>query len=108
MYHPAGSRLVVVSGSAADEAVTERPADLAQDAGSLAGWVNNAAMFRDAVLDSASTREVLDLIALNVEPAVVGCATAVRAVSWLPGHPGPSSTCPPTRRSVRCEGHCHT
>jgi NAD(P)-dependent dehydrogenase (short-subunit alcohol dehydrogenase family) len=76
--HLAGSHLVAVAGSAADEAVTERAADLAQAAGSFAGWVNNAAVFRDAALDSAPTREVLDLIALNLEPVVVGCATAVR------------------------------
>jgi NAD(P)-dependent dehydrogenase (short-subunit alcohol dehydrogenase family) len=76
--HPAGSRLTGVVGSAADEAVTERAADLAEAAGRLAGWVNNAAVFRDAALDTAPTREVLDLIALNLAPAVVGCATAVR------------------------------
>lgn len=61
-----------------DEAVAEQAADLAQAAGTLAGWVNNAAVFRDASIHSASTREVLDLIALNLDPAVVGCATAIR------------------------------
>jgi NAD(P)-dependent dehydrogenase (short-subunit alcohol dehydrogenase family) len=76
--NPAGSRLIAVTGSAADEAVTERAADLAQAAGTFAGWVNNAAVFRDAALHSAPTREILDLIALNVEPAVVGSATAIR------------------------------
>jgi NAD(P)-dependent dehydrogenase (short-subunit alcohol dehydrogenase family) len=40
--------------------------------------VNNAAAFRDASLHSDPTRAVLDLIALNLEPAVVGCAVAVR------------------------------
>ncbi len=76
--HSAGSRLVSVTGSAGDEHVTGRAADLAQAAGSFAGWVNNAAVFRDAALDSVPVREVLDLIALNFEPVVVGCATAVR------------------------------
>jgi NAD(P)-dependent dehydrogenase (short-subunit alcohol dehydrogenase family) len=76
--HAAASRLVAVEGSAADETVTERAVDLAQAAGTFTGWVNNAAVFRDAALDSASTREVLDLIAVNLEPVVVGCATAVR------------------------------
>jgi NAD(P)-dependent dehydrogenase (short-subunit alcohol dehydrogenase family) len=75
---PANSRLVAVSGSAADEAVTERAADRAQAIGSFAGWVNNAATFRDAALDSAPIREILNLIALNLEPTVVGCATAIR------------------------------
>jgi NAD(P)-dependent dehydrogenase (short-subunit alcohol dehydrogenase family) len=76
--HPAGSRAMAVAGDAADEAVAERAADLAQAAGTLAGWVNNAAVFRDASLHSSSTRDVLDLIALNLESAVVGCATAIR------------------------------
>jgi NAD(P)-dependent dehydrogenase (short-subunit alcohol dehydrogenase family) len=76
--HAAGSRLIGVAGDAADEAVTGRAADLAEAAGSLAGWVNNAAVFRDAALDAAPVREVLDLIAGNLEPVVVGCATAVR------------------------------
>jgi NAD(P)-dependent dehydrogenase (short-subunit alcohol dehydrogenase family) len=76
--HPTGARLVAVTGSAADEAMTEQVADLAQAAGRFAGWVNNAAVFRDVALDSAPTREILDLIALNAEPAVVGCATAIR------------------------------
>ena len=76
--HPAGPRVVAVAGDAADEAVTERAADRAQAAGTLTGWVNNAAVFRDASLHSTSTRELLDIIALNLNPAVVGCATAVR------------------------------
>lgn len=50
-------------------------ADRAQAAGNLTGWVNNAAVFRDAALDVAPVREVLDLIMLNLAPAVVGSAT---------------------------------
>ncbi|MEV4626752.1 SDR family oxidoreductase [Micromonospora sp. NPDC049523] len=76
--HPAGARLVALPGNAADEEVTEAAADLAATAGTFAGWVNNAAIFRVAALHSAPAREVADLIATNVEPAVVGCATAVR------------------------------
>ena len=76
--HPAGSRLVAVAGDAADEAVADQAAECAQAAGPLVGWVNNAAVFRDASLDSASSREVLDLIGLNLAPAVVGCAAAIR------------------------------
>jgi NAD(P)-dependent dehydrogenase (short-subunit alcohol dehydrogenase family) len=38
--HPAGRRVMPLAGDAADEAVTERAADLAQDAGRLAGsWL---------------------------------------------------------------------
>jgi NAD(P)-dependent dehydrogenase (short-subunit alcohol dehydrogenase family) len=76
--HPAGARVIAVVGDAADEAVAERAADLAQAAGALAGWVNNAAVFRDVSIHSASTRAALELIALNLNPAVVGCATAIR------------------------------
>ncbi len=76
--HPAGSRVISVVGDAADETVAERAADLAQQAGTLSGWVNNAAVFRDASIHSNSTREVLEIIALNLNLAVVGCATAIR------------------------------
>jgi NAD(P)-dependent dehydrogenase (short-subunit alcohol dehydrogenase family) len=76
--HPAGARVIPVVGDASDEAVAGRAADLADEAGTLSGWVNNAAVFRDASLHAAPTREVLDLVALNLGLAVVGCATAVR------------------------------
>jgi NAD(P)-dependent dehydrogenase (short-subunit alcohol dehydrogenase family) len=67
-----------VSGDAADEAVAERAAEVADRAGPLAGWVNNAAVFRDAALHDAPAREVLDLVALNLGLALTGCAIAVR------------------------------
>ncbi len=76
--HPAGRRVLAVVGDAADEAVAEGAADRAQAAGTLAGWVNNAAVFHDAWIHAASPGEVLDLIQRNLAPAVVGCATAVR------------------------------
>lgn len=76
--HPAGRRVIGVVGDAADEAIVGQAADLAQASGPLTGWVNNAAVFRDALIHVASTREVLDLIALNLNPAVVGCAVAIR------------------------------
>jgi NAD(P)-dependent dehydrogenase (short-subunit alcohol dehydrogenase family) len=76
--HPARSRLVGVAGDAADDAVVERAADEAQAGAPLAGWVNNAAVFRDASMATASGREVSELIRLNLDLAVVGSATAVR------------------------------
>lgn len=76
--HPAGRRIIGVAGNASDEVVAEQAADLAQAAAPLAGWVNNAAIFRDASIHSASTREILDLIAMNFNPTVVGCAVAIR------------------------------
>ena len=75
--HPAGPRAIPVVGDASDETVAERAADLAQEAGILSGWVNNAAVFRDASIHLDGAREVLGAIALNLDPAVVGCATAI-------------------------------
>src|SRR5690606_2703482 len=46
--HPASARLFTLVGDATDETVTGQAADLAQSAGRLTGWVNNAAVFRDA------------------------------------------------------------
>jgi NAD(P)-dependent dehydrogenase (short-subunit alcohol dehydrogenase family) len=71
-------RVIAAAGDAAEAAAAERAADLAQAAAPLAGWVNNAAVFRDASIHSAPTAVVLDLVALNLNPAVVGCATAIR------------------------------
>lgn len=76
--HPAADRLRVVAGDAAAEAVAERAAGLAGAAAPLAGWVNNAALFRDASVHTVPAAEILNLITLNLAPAVTGCATAVR------------------------------
>jgi NAD(P)-dependent dehydrogenase (short-subunit alcohol dehydrogenase family) len=71
-------RVHAVVGSAAEQDVTREAARLAEEQGPLTGWVNNAAVFRDADLpeDPAS---VLDLVTTNFAPAVVGCSTAVGA-----------------------------
>ncbi|TDD08798.1 SDR family oxidoreductase [Nonomuraea deserti] len=74
----AGPRVIPVIGDAADEEVAAWAADLAQESGTLSGWVNNAAVFRDASVHSAPIAEVRALIAANLDLAVVGCATAVR------------------------------
>lgn len=76
--HPAGPRVAVVTGSADDPMVTERAADVAQAAGPLAGWVNNAAVFRDAALHTDPPGDVVALVTANLAPVVVGSATAVR------------------------------
>jgi NAD(P)-dependent dehydrogenase (short-subunit alcohol dehydrogenase family) len=73
--HP---RVTAVVGDAGDEAVAERAADAAEAAAPLAGWVNNAAIFRDAALHDTPAADVLGLIAANVGLAVAGCAVAVR------------------------------
>ena len=76
--HPAASRIHPVVGDAADEAVASRAADVAEAAGPLRGWVNNAAVFSDAWLDSSPPAEVVELIGRNLNPVVIGCAVAVR------------------------------
>ncbi|NLU76692.1 SDR family oxidoreductase [Streptomyces sp. HNM0575] len=76
--HPRATRAAAVTGDAADEAVTGRAADLAEEAGPLRGWVNNAAVFRDASLSTSPAGTVLELISAGLAPAVTGCATAVR------------------------------
>lgn len=67
-----------VRGDASDERVAEHAADLAERAGTLAGWVNNAAIFRDASVHETPPAEVTALIAANVGLAVTGSSTAVR------------------------------
>ena len=86
--HPAGGRIRPVIGDAADETVAARAATIAAEAGPLRGWVNNAAVFRDAWLHEAPAREVIGLIGGNLEPAVVGCAAALR--HFLPAGDGGS------------------
>ena len=76
--HPAGPGVMPLAGDATVEAVTEQAADLAQEAGGLAGWVNNAAVFRNACIDAVPAHEVSELISANLSLAVTGCATAVR------------------------------
>ncbi len=65
---PCQPRAISVIGDASEEAIAERTADLGEEAGALSGWVNNAAVFRDASVHSAPTREVLDLISLTATP----------------------------------------
>jgi len=76
-HHPAGQRVLAVAGDAADPAVAKQAADLAQAEGPLAGWVNNAAIFRDTWIHAAPPGQVLDLIAANLNPTVVGCHAAI-------------------------------
>lgn len=70
--------IAAVTGDAGDEAVTAHAANTAEAAAPLAGWVNNAAVFRDASLHDAPASELLELITVNLGLAVTGCATAVR------------------------------
>jgi NAD(P)-dependent dehydrogenase (short-subunit alcohol dehydrogenase family) len=82
----AAGRVVVVDlsggdviGDAADDAVLERAVALASEDGAvLSGWVNNAAVFRDAALHDVPSRDLVALIAANLAPAVAGARAAIR------------------------------
>lgn len=76
--HPARDRLDYTIGDAADGATTEAAADAAQSTGHLRGWVNNAAVFRDIDLHTAGAQGVIELIGVNLNPTIVGSATAVQ------------------------------
>ena len=54
----ANDRVEVVTGDAGDEAVASRAADVAAAAAPLAGWVNNAAVFRDAAVHDTPAADV--------------------------------------------------
>jgi NAD(P)-dependent dehydrogenase (short-subunit alcohol dehydrogenase family) len=84
--HPAADRIRSVIGDAADPAVAEEAAAVAQAAGPLTGWVNNAAVFRDAWLHEVPPADVLAMIGRNLDPVVVGSAVAVR--HFLPAGAG--------------------
>ncbi len=83
-HESAGIRAVV--GSAAEPEVAREAARLAEEDGALSGWVNNAAVFRDADLPD-DPAAVLDLVQTNLAPAVVGCSVAVSAF-LAAGRPG--------------------
>jgi len=71
-------RVTHLQGDAGDPSAARHAADLAEQAGDLVGWVNNAAVFHDAGLATATPAELLGLITANLTPAVTGCHTAVR------------------------------
>jgi len=68
-----------IGGDAGDPAVAQRAAAAAESLAPLHGRVNNAAVFSDAWLHERP-EQVLETIASNLLPAVVGTAVAVRAM----------------------------
>jgi NAD(P)-dependent dehydrogenase (short-subunit alcohol dehydrogenase family) len=70
-------RVRLVTGDARDPEAAQHAARVAEDLAPLRGWVNNAAVFRDATLADATADRVLDLITANLALAVTGCHTAV-------------------------------
>lgn len=70
-------RVVLVTGDARDPRTAQRAAATAEASGPLLGWVNNAAVFRDAGLGDAPVAQILDLVTANLALALTGCHTAV-------------------------------
>lgn len=68
--------VTLVSGDAGDPGVARRAAELAEAAAPLVGWVNNAAVFRDAPV-TAPPSDVLAAVTANLSLAITGCHTAV-------------------------------
>ena len=89
-----------VLGSATEPDVAREAARLAARSAPLTGWVNNAAVFRDAVLPD-DPEAVLSIVDTNLRPAIVGCAVAVASFREQ-GRPARSSTSRRTRPSARC------
>src|SRR3954469_15263143 len=73
-----GERAIAIAGDAADFAVAQHAADRARAVAPLAGWVNNAAVFRDASVHRDPPEAVLDLVTPNLAPAIAGSAAARR------------------------------
>jgi NAD(P)-dependent dehydrogenase (short-subunit alcohol dehydrogenase family) len=67
-----------VAGDAGDERTLSVVLERASQAGRLVGWVNNAAVFRDASVHDTPVAEVLELITSNLGLAVAGSAAAIR------------------------------
>lgn len=76
--HRDAVRIRTVTGDAADDAVASRAVAVARDVGALTGWVNNAAVFRDAWLHESGGGEVARLVQSNLGPVLAGCAAACR------------------------------
>lgn len=70
-------RIGVVAGDAGDDEVAHHAAEQARSLGRLTGWVNNAAVFRDAWLHEAGGTAVAELVRRNLQPALAGAAAAV-------------------------------
>ncbi|WP_067499333.1 SDR family NAD(P)-dependent oxidoreductase [Actinoplanes sp. TFC3] len=70
-------RINAIVGDARDPQAAREAAAAAEATGPLAGWVNNAAIFRDAGLADASTAQILELITANLALTLTGCHTAV-------------------------------
>jgi NAD(P)-dependent dehydrogenase (short-subunit alcohol dehydrogenase family) len=67
-----------LAGDATDEDALSAAVEHASRVGTLTGWVNNAAVFRDAAVHDTPVGELVELITANVALAVAGSAAAIR------------------------------
>jgi NAD(P)-dependent dehydrogenase (short-subunit alcohol dehydrogenase family) len=67
-----------LAGDAADEPMLQLAIERASRVGTLTGWVNNAAVFRDAAVHDVPLATVLELITANLGLTLAGSAAAVR------------------------------
>ena len=67
-----------LAGDATDEQALSLAVERASRLGTLAGWVNNAAVFRDAAVHDTPLAELLEMIMANVALALAGSAAAIR------------------------------
>lgn len=67
-----------LAGDATDERILGSAVEAACARATLVGWVNNAAVFRDAAAHDTPADELLDLITANLALAVAGSAAAIR------------------------------
>jgi NAD(P)-dependent dehydrogenase (short-subunit alcohol dehydrogenase family) len=65
------------AGDAGSAVSVAAAAERAEHAGGLIGWVNNAAVFRDALPHETTGPQILELITQNLAPAVLGSTEAV-------------------------------
>jgi NAD(P)-dependent dehydrogenase (short-subunit alcohol dehydrogenase family) len=68
-----------LAGDATDEDTLGQAVGRAARDGTLTGWVNNAAVFRDLAVHNAPLGELMDAITSNIALAVAGSAAAIRS-----------------------------
>jgi NAD(P)-dependent dehydrogenase (short-subunit alcohol dehydrogenase family) len=68
---------VAVVGDAGDSEVLSAAIERARGLGELRGWVNNAAVFRDAWLHEAGSDAVLEIVDAILRPTVAGASAAL-------------------------------
>lgn len=73
-----GEDFVAVAGDVAERVTHERAANAAEDAGALAGWVNNAGIEIDASAHELWDADLERTLAVNLAGTAYGCAVAVQ------------------------------